>query len=396
MITAVRSLALRFYTYSFLGQFILIYPLYTLLFSDKGLSPDQIASLLVAWSATTFLLEVPSGALADRFDRKTLLIVATLLRLGGFLCWLASPTYVGFLLGFVLWGASAAFESGTLEAFVYDELARLKQTSLYSKITGRMESISLAAILLSGVVASIIAQYGYIPLLLLSAVALILSVVPLALLPSSRAVESTGETKYVSVLLMGVREAFLKPTVLIIILFSSVLAGIAASDEFHNLLFREKGFDNGAIALWLAIIGVFGVIGSALAHKLEKFTFRLELLLLLWGLLLAAGAYFGGLLSPLLIGLFMMVFQITKVIFNTRLQTKISTQSRATTTSVVGLLSELFALTVFGVVGLVAAQSSYAMSFYVLSAAIALFAAVLWLLAKFLPNRLSSIYKLGL
>lgn len=43
---------------------MLLYPVYTLLFSDAGLSVWQISSLFVIWSVSSLVLEVPSGALS--------------------------------------------------------------------------------------------------------------------------------------------------------------------------------------------------------------------------------------------------------------------------------------------------------------------------------------------
>jgi hypothetical protein len=48
---------------------------YTLLFSDTGLSVWQISSLFVIWSVSSFVLEVPSGACADATSRRRLLVV---------------------------------------------------------------------------------------------------------------------------------------------------------------------------------------------------------------------------------------------------------------------------------------------------------------------------------
>ncbi|GAA3312048.1 hypothetical protein [Nonomuraea dietziae] len=67
---------LKLYAYAFLGDFILLYPVYALLFSDSGLTVPEITSLLVIWAASGLLLEVPSGALADTLSRRALLVAA--------------------------------------------------------------------------------------------------------------------------------------------------------------------------------------------------------------------------------------------------------------------------------------------------------------------------------
>src|SRR5688572_26138534 len=111
-ISKIRTL---FYLYAFFKSFILIYPLYAVMFVDNGLSASQISILFIVWSAVAFVLEVPSGAVADKFSRKYVLIVATLFQAAAFACWLAWPNFWGFLVGFVLWGINSALTSGTEE-----------------------------------------------------------------------------------------------------------------------------------------------------------------------------------------------------------------------------------------------------------------------------------------
>ena len=52
------------------------YPVLAVLFLDFGLSVEQYALLNVAWAAAIVGLEVPSGALADQFGRKRMVVVA--------------------------------------------------------------------------------------------------------------------------------------------------------------------------------------------------------------------------------------------------------------------------------------------------------------------------------
>ena len=53
------------YTYLFLDDFVLLYPVDALLFSHTGLSVWQVSSLFAIWSASSLVLEVPTGACAD-------------------------------------------------------------------------------------------------------------------------------------------------------------------------------------------------------------------------------------------------------------------------------------------------------------------------------------------
>ncbi|HSX36253.1 MAG TPA: MFS transporter [Patescibacteria group bacterium] len=379
--TAANSLRLKFYTFSFFDDFILIYPLYTLLFADRGVSAAKISSLLFAWSLTAFLLEVPSGAIADKFNRKYVLLTGLAFRALGFTFWLLMPNYWGFLIGFICWGIKSALTSGTLEALLYDELAKVEETKRYAKISGRMEALSLVAVTAAGLGASILAPGGYALLLVLSIVAIVVSAVAIAVLPSQRRVQSTGETQYLHYLRSGVHEAIRHPVVLLAVLALSLIIGLGAADEYFELLFRENGLSNAAVSFWYAVLGVCGVVGAVFAHKFEHTKRPTTIILVALGCLLAATGLMHGLTVPIVVGVFALVFASAKVLLGADLQHAISDTARATTTSVSGLLSEVAALFVFGVVGLSSQLGNYSVSFRIVGAAL-LVLAVLFGCAK--------------
>ncbi|MGA8245717.1 MAG: MFS transporter, partial [Nocardioides sp.] len=126
-----------------------LYSVYALLFADHGVGATQISLLFVVWSATSFVFEVPSGAWADSFDRRRVLVVSAAIYAGGFACWMLWPTFPGFALGFVLWGLSSALMSGTFESLVYDELVVRGSPAAYPGLIGWAQSTALVANLLA-------------------------------------------------------------------------------------------------------------------------------------------------------------------------------------------------------------------------------------------------------
>lgn len=389
-----QKLLAKFYTYAFFNELVLIYPFYTLLFADTGITPPQISLLLIAWSATAFILEVPSGAIADKFNRKNVLGAAILLKAGAFASWLLFQNFWGFLAGFILWGASSALTSGTKEALLYDELAKLEKLSLYAKINGRMEALGLAATVIAYLTASALASYGYTPLLIASVAAQAASLLAIMLLPNSKRIESTGETGYFEYFKEGILNAVKQPAVILILVFIGLTA-LGAIDEYFSLLLREKNFDNSQIALWSAIITAFGIGGSLIAHKLENKKLPLELLLIFWVGLLFAALVFSGIATPIFLGLFIMLYYILKVVFTARLQHVVTDKTRATTTSVGGFLEELFAIIAFGIVGFVAGEQNYQQSLKILVVVIVVASILFWIFARTLRRR-KMIEELGL
>ncbi len=149
------------------------YPIYALLFLDFGLNQEQFATLNFAWALSIVILEVPSGALADQFGRRPLVIAAAMLMIIEMVIMLLMPAadpakfigdpeglnsaiwvlFVVFLINRVISGAAEAAASGADEALAYDSLPEKNRHHHWSKLTTRLmkwQSIGFIAITLIG------------------------------------------------------------------------------------------------------------------------------------------------------------------------------------------------------------------------------------------------------
>lgn len=109
METQKYKLFLRNYLLSSsLYDFIFAYAIYNVLFNIRGLSVFQISILLAWWALTAMLFEIPSGALADYWSRKKMLVIAPLIKSLCFITWFFADG------NFYLYGLG--FYSGALEA----------------------------------------------------------------------------------------------------------------------------------------------------------------------------------------------------------------------------------------------------------------------------------------
>lgn len=156
-----------------------------------GLSFSQIL-LLNAWFMTwCFLLEVPTGAVADRFGRKGSVVSGAALSAGAALLYASTPRYELFLLAELVFALSYALVSGADEALVVDSLAASGRAADTQRAISRLESSKLGGILLGGLAGSGIADaFGLrAPMLAQAAPAAIAAVVALTLVepPHERA-----------------------------------------------------------------------------------------------------------------------------------------------------------------------------------------------------------------
>lgn len=106
---------------------------------------------------STFLLEVPTGAVADYVGRKTSLACAAVATSIGALVYSSFPHFYIFLLGEFMWALGYALLSGADEALVYDSLKMMKSESKSKKIFGKFTSSQLAALMVGAPLGSIIA-----------------------------------------------------------------------------------------------------------------------------------------------------------------------------------------------------------------------------------------------
>ncbi|UUN28262.1 MFS transporter [Streptomyces sp. FIT100] len=141
----VRRLERTLYAYAGLEDFVLLYPVYALLFAEHGLSTAEISFLFALWSLTGLVLEVPSGVWADAVSRRLLVTAGPLLSAAGFALWVLVPSYGAFAAGFVLWGIGGSLRSGAMEALVHDELERLGAAARYARVMGRAAAASIVA-----------------------------------------------------------------------------------------------------------------------------------------------------------------------------------------------------------------------------------------------------------
>lgn len=124
------------YIYKFLSQCLPIYAFYTILFINRGMSVTDVAVLLAIWSIFTIVFELPSGVLADRWNRRNMLAIASLLQGLCFVVWLFAHTFLMFVCGFALWAISEAFTSGTEEGLIYDNLKSDGYEESFTKVYG--------------------------------------------------------------------------------------------------------------------------------------------------------------------------------------------------------------------------------------------------------------------
>ncbi|CAL9621157.1 MFS transporter [Streptomyces sp. Tu 3180] len=363
----VRRLTTTLYAYAFLEDFVLLYPVYALLFRDTGLTVWQISSLFALWSVTGVALEVPSGAWADAVSRRLLLWLGPLLTAAGFALWVLLPSYGAFAVGFVLWGAGGALGSGALEALVHDELERLDAADRYARVMGRARAAGLVAVMAAmGLAGPVLARGGHTAVGAASVLACLLAAATATRFPEHRS-PAAGHDGWTATLRAGLAEARADRSVRgALLLVAAVSAVWGALDEYTPLLVRGTGVADQTVPWLLLLIWTGATAGSLLAGEGERLgTTGLAVLLAGAGLALAAGSAAGTPAALALVALAFGGFQAATVLADARLQRRIEGTGRATLTSVAGLGTELATVAVYGGYAVIASGNAHGTAFAV-------------------------------
>ncbi|MDX3661085.1 MFS transporter [Streptomyces sp. ID05-26A] len=314
-----------------------------MLFADSGLSDAQISVLLAIWSLTAVVFEVPSGALADRFSRRSSLVVSGVLQAFGYAAWVVFPSFWGFAVGFVLWGLGGTLQSGAFEALLYDGLAADGDEDQYGRLNARVDTIELIAQVPVAIIATALFSSGGYQLAGWVSVAMCLasSVIASRFPEPERGDEDDDELGYFATLKTGLRASVpIKRAVLAV----ALVYAIDAFEEYFTLLAQD--WDVPTVWVPMATIGIplMGAAGASLGGRLP---FR-GWVLFASGVLLIAAALLAVPLAIILLGLFYGLYRFVLVHVETELQHRIESDARATVTSVAAIGSEFVAFAIYG------------------------------------------------
>ncbi len=362
MPNSLKTTLRKIYLFCFLDDFVLIYPFYSIYMAGKGLSIFEISTLLILWSVTDILTNVPMGVLADKYSRKLLLGIGQLLKAASFIPWVFFPSYEGFALGFVLWGIGGAFIDGTFEALVYDELKAVNHEKQYVKVIGRADSFSLAGNLAATVLAAAAILLGYGFMFAASIFVVVVSAVVVMRLPETPRFGEVADTRYFAMLRGGIKEAVHNRTILAIILLGGFIGAIYGSlEEYVGLFVQEIGVALSIIPLVVGATVAAAAVGSLVAYRYEKLsTSHFMLVLMIAGMCLFGAGVLGGLgtmggsIAVLLVVGYTFLIRMLQAVFDGKLQHAITSGLRATVSSVSGFALELMAISIYFAYGVVA------------------------------------------
>lgn len=392
-----RSLRHRLYALSFVDEFGPLYALYTLWFNDNGISTGQVSTVFVLWAAVAIVLELPSGALADRLDRRRLLAGAFVLRAAGIALWLLWPTYAGVIIGAVLWAVHEALASGAWEAMIHDELEAIGEENSYTTVMARVGQFSNLGIATAAVIAYVslevgasIESLGWVTVTIHGfAIALVLG------LPDVRWVAHGDREQtpwsyraWWRTLQDGIGQARAEPAIRRLVIVGALLSGLFIVDEYVPLLARVRGGDDSTAPILVTIVWVGLLVGGELAARRPRLGGRtLGTLLIVGSIAMGVGVAGDSVWALALVGVGYVALEATWVVSDARLQERAPRETRATVTSVRGFGSGIVSTISFAITGALAVDDDPSRGVLIGIGALILTGI---LVARWLPNAVGS------
>ena len=263
----------RLYALAVVDEFVPFAVLFTLWFDDNGVTVGQLSIVFVMWATAVLILEVPSGILADRVDRRRLLAAAFALRALGVAVWLVEPSLTGLLIGGALWAVHEAVASGAWEALIHDELEAVGAEHDYGVVIARVGQFSNAGTAAAALVSTPLlglgldlTALGWLTTAMHAAsIGLVLSLPDVRWVVERSRAASSDDGSAASI--RSAAGLLRRRPVAIPVLVGALVGGLAIVDEYVPLLARRRGLDDVLVPLVFLSVWIGLLVGGEIAAR---------------------------------------------------------------------------------------------------------------------------------
>jgi MFS family permease len=337
----------------------------------------------IIYAVSIVIFEIPTGVFADKFSRKTLLVIGAVLSVFEFIILLFAYKFWTFALVVFLAGISSACISGAWNALLYDSLLTDKKQKSFETIVGRMNSLDFIASLLAALSGSVLAKnFGFEFNYILSAASMLLGLVFTILLKEPpRNGQQEKMEKSQSAFMDYVRKSisFYKTNPKVVTIITNAM-GIAACitylDEFWQLYLDEIGFSVLFFGLFSACISLARIPGNLLAAYLLTYFKAQPIILFILGITTVGflmTAIFPGVIGLIMIILIFLASGVIDPVVTGYLHHHGSSEIRATIESFQSLIESFITFTVGIGFGIISSSLSIVSGFLFLGAISCLF-----------------------
>jgi MFS family permease len=383
-VSTLRANIKKNYLFVALSSLNLTHGVWMIFLALKGFSLIELGLLEGIYHVTSFLMEIPTGAIADIWGRKLSRVMGRLIAIVAFLIMFLSGSFIIQAIGFMITAISNNLESGAGDALVYDSLLELDDISSYMSVAGKQELTYQSATIVAFLLAGFLAQYSYAYVFILSILfAFFAMISALSLKETSIGKIVRKSTTFVSSMIDYKEHIFSsfasikkEKHILYLMLISEMIFTIITTFFFYLQTFwSDAGHSESYVTTIFAINAITAGVSALFASKVEqKIGKRWTLIsvvilptLLAW--LIATTPY-----SPFFYILFGPSEGLLIASIGTYLNKLIQSKQRATILSIQSMLFSLIMVAIFPSIGIISSHFSLSFAFIMLSIVSTLFA----------------------
>ncbi len=147
---------IKFGLYGFFKNLKFFEPFFILFLLSAGLSFFEIGILFLIKYIVVYIIEIPSGLIADLYGKKSTLIACFVFYIISFIGFYLSGHIIILIIAMIFFGLGEAFRSGTHKAIIVAYLDHIEKSSEKTRVYGFTRALSLVGSSLSGIIAVIL------------------------------------------------------------------------------------------------------------------------------------------------------------------------------------------------------------------------------------------------
>lgn len=357
----------RNYIFILLQNIDLTRGIWMIYLASKGMSLTQLGLLETIFHLTSFTMEVPTGAVADIFGRKTSRILGRILSLIGVILLLISNSFIWFAISFIFTALSYNLESGAGDALIYDSLKEIGEEESYMKLNGNKELFFQIASIISFLFGGYLATKSYDLAFILTIIIGIITIIQSFTFkePTIGKVNKKEDNIFLNQLKNSILVIKNRPKIAFLIVFTEIFASFGTCMFFYlqNYL-KADGYNEAKIGIIYAFSSVVVALVATQVHRIEKVIKEKGILLItpfltiisIWGIAISKYHY-----------LFFILLMVTEgiifVAMGDYINKMIPSENRATILSFSSMIFSFFMITIFPLIGLLGDKYSLSSAF---------------------------------
>lgn len=334
------------YLYTFLSTFILFYICDTLYYLENGITSSGYIVFVSFAFITQLILEIPSGILADKYNKKIILLVSEILFIVSTIIFIFFKNYYCFIVAIIIKSVSSCLTTGITNSILYEI-----NKSKFNKLLFIKQLFFNISYMLAMIIGGFIGQkYGLVYTYKLTLIPASINIVVICLLNYNNC--NCKKKKRKNIFKNAIVEIKNNKKMIDLIFTSAIIfSSIKIMEESHPEYSSNIGVPIFLIGIYTALILVFCIFGNLIgvSFNKKKKNFILNYNSLFIGIILVFIGFLNNVYGIFLILIIYLFSESYDNINLTEIHNSISSKSRVTIESIQSMVL-CFVGTVFSLI----------------------------------------------